>query len=120
MIPAEIVQDSAQRSGGLVTDFLRMLGVSCLKAKRDKLKTVNINASNAAFNELTQSYKVSIPESSYDKLILIHKTKNAANDEDFRNLLFWLAVLEYKEGDETWYDLHPALEFLLRGRGLLM
>ena len=46
LIPAEIVQDSAQRSGGLVTDFLRMLGVSCLKAKRDKLKTVNINASN--------------------------------------------------------------------------
>lgn len=117
LIASQLVQDTAKQSGGLLTDFIRILKVSFNKAYNIGENYVNDSVLNEAFNNLIDEYDKIVSSDDYEILIEVHRKKDVDNkDAKFRDLLFNLIILQYYERGMSWYDLHPAVEQLLKNK----
>lgn len=110
-IPPDVLRQAALYSGGLIQDFLRLLEGACLKAITNGKYKLSHDLLDESFAELSNEYKVSIEARQIPLLKKIHETKSADMDDDVKQLLFSLALLEYIDRDSrgVWYDLHPAV-----------
>lgn len=55
-----------------------------------------------------------VPEDHWPLLPEIHRTKRIKSDLRHQMMLYNLVVLEYLDGEEPWYDVHPAVRHLRR------
>ncbi len=55
-----------------------------------------------------------VPEDHWPLLPDIYRTKRLKNDLMHQMMLYNLVVLEYLDGEEPWYDVHPAVRHLKR------
>ena len=110
-IPDEIIKNAALYSGGLVNDFLLLLANSCLKAITNNKTKVSQDMLDESFAEISNEYKISVEDKHIDLLKEINVSKTLNLNDDAKQLLFSLAVLEYIERDsrKVWYDVHPAV-----------
>ena len=110
-IPKTILQKSALFSGGLINDFLRIMESSCLKAITNGKYKISEDILNESFAELSNEYKIGIEDRYIPILKKIYETKSVEMNDDVKQLLFSLAVLEYidRETRDVWYDVHPAV-----------
>lgn len=60
-----------------------------------------------------------VPEDHWPLLPGIHRSKRIRNDLMHQMMLYNLVVLEYLDGEEPWYDVHPAVRHLKRFRETL-
>jgi len=105
-------------SGGLITDFIRMLKISFNNASKRRAEVVTTSFLDEAFMDLVNEYDHVIDRlitgyeyEYYQILKEINNTKNVdVKNEYFRNLLFYLFILEYKECGLSWYNIHPLLK----------
>lgn len=111
-------------SGGSVRDLVRLLGYAASHARVDGKTRIDAGAVAAAIGEMRNEYRrILMPERLYYKrLAAISRDRNdgylgdADLDPDkadaerafFAELLLNGAVLEYN-GEEPWYDVHPAI-----------
>ena len=114
----------AEKSGGSVRDLIRLLDEAQLEAQVDGKKRVDMASAKAAVKKVAVNFtRLLKPGSIYYPILLeIHRTKRefhlaegeatqervAAAREFFGELIGNGSVLEYN-GEETWYDVHPAL-----------
>jgi nucleoside-triphosphatase THEP1 len=103
-------------SDGVLSDLLSVAQTCCIKAIAEKSPKITWDMVDEEYELLTNSYRRMTPEEYYPKLAEIHKNKTTENDEKLRDLLHWLAALEYDQG--AWYDVHPAIVPLLKQKGL--
>ena len=120
LVPPNIISLCASYSGGIITEFIKLLKDCCKTAMDRKLVTVNEEKiADNAFNKLVNTYRVAISGRHYTKLIEVYNKKDTDNpDDDFKELLDLLAILEYRDYDGV-YDIHPALHFFLKDKGLI-
>ena len=121
LIPEALINSCAIRSGGLMTDFLRMIKDSSLRALAQRRESLNERLLNASFHQLVLDFNANIDSKYYPKLIEVYKDKYAKDDPDKIELLYRLAILEYtKDEGLPWHDTHPAIEVLLREKKLIL
>jgi hypothetical protein len=119
LLNGNLLDDMAMRSGGLVTDYFRMMKVSLNKAFSSNLEKVDSRSADEAFIGLVSEYGRLVSYNSYNFLKEINEAKDGEKNELFRSLLFYLIVLEYIEDGDNWYDIHPAVEQFLRKKKIL-
>ena len=101
-----------------------MLTVGAKNASIRNTERLSKNFIEEAFNGLITEYDHIIdapelttgftPKQHYPILKEAYDNKDVIfKDVLFRRLLFYLFVLEYKEGGLRWYDLHPAVKQVL-------
>lgn len=129
-----VVAYLAKMSGGSVRDLVRLVGYAANSARADAKPKIDMAAAKEAVNDMRLDYeRLFIPgQIYYPVLARIHQTKRDwFADADplspeklsvyqglFRDLLFNGAVLEYN-GQESWYDVHPAIQEITRFREAL-
>lgn|GEM_PF-429381 len=112
-------------SGGSVRDLVRLLNYAADHAAVDGKDMIDQDAVTRAINDMRNEYRrILIPERVYySRLATIHLHRDdgsrgtvsldpksaQAEREFFAELLLNGAVLEYN-GDEPWYDVHPAVQ----------
>ena len=115
----------ARMSGGSVRDAMRLVAYAANSARADDKTKIDMAAAKEAVQDMRLDYeRLLIPgQIYYPVLAKIHQTKRdwfadvdelnlerlALCQELFRDLLFNGAVLEYN-GEENWYDVHPAIQ----------
>lgn len=116
------------RSGGVLRDLFEMIELAANSAdynKREKITTVD---ADYAFHRLKTRYHgmITVPDESkvmlktgdlYAKLVEISQseTRKFPLDDTMLILLSCLAVVEYN--GEQWFDIHPAVNQLLKEMG---
>ena len=102
----------AEKSGGMLRDFIRLLGYTIEMAEAGGGKIpVPKRYAERAFRFLINEYGRMVPDRHFGLLAKVAKNKKAKNDTDHQAMLYNLSVLEYMNGDR-WCDVHPAVREL--------
>jgi len=119
MDPALIAEDALKfavaMSGGVFRELVRILRNAvdrALEAGRERIVLDDVAASTA---EIRGEYRRILTAEQREMLRQIHRSNQLDDPAKAAELLQLLAVLEYADR-EPWYDIHPALEQLLKER----
>lgn len=109
------------KSGGTLRNIFEMLVKSAVKTIviDDKATKISLEVVTSAYRELKSDYERCISHKHLETLIQLYKDphKKPLADENLRELLYCMAVIEYN--GERWCDLHPAVEDMLKDKGVL-
>jgi len=116
MISSDLLRNLAERSGGLVTDYTRMIKVSLNNMIQFQEECISDKSADVAFGDLVNDYSRITSPQYFPLLIEIYNKKDTTDHQNiqFRELLYNLMVLAYYTGGDEWYDLHPAVKEVLR------
>nr|WP_294224534.1 AAA family ATPase [Prosthecobacter sp.] len=119
-----VVRYLAEMSGGSVRELLRLVSEAQLEAQVSHKPKVDMKSARAAVTKKAVNFtRLLMPMSVYFPILAeIHRTKGAyqiseaeattervaSAREFFAELIGNEAVLEYN-GDDSWYDVHPAI-----------
>jgi hypothetical protein len=127
LIEAEIAQQIAIKSGGVLRELVRIANKCCEECQlllqenplRQDVK-INQNILQKALTEIRLEFTVGLGKAKYEILTATYNNFEPEDQEDqnFLDLLHGLYVLEYKN-DDLWYDVHPIVGDLLKRRGLI-
>jgi len=104
---------------GVLSDLLSLCRGACLTAIEAKAERIPYNVVDRHWQDLTINYQRMIDESLYPKVGDVAKTREGKKDETLSKLLHMLAVIEYRDKDGIYYDIHPAVKPLLVRRKLV-
>ncbi len=121
----KVVRYLAEKSGGSVSDFIRLIDEARLEAQLKKLARIDHAAAKAAVRKTSLHYlRILLPSSVYFPILAdihLHKGEfnpvapvpaSVASVADarafFAELIDNRAVFEYN-GDDVWYDINPAI-----------
>ncbi len=118
LIPDQVVERAAKSSGGVVAEFLGLLRDCSIKALAMKRPSVNLNILNEVAREkIDLAHKMMDDKKYSDKLVKVLEgkitTSEIANDSDLLRLLSQGIILEYRDNDRIWYDIHPLFARLI-------
>ena len=113
-ISDEIIKQCAIKSGGHITEFLRILQSCIVKTHIAKKKTVSKNVLEQVLKDTERYYQKIIPKKSYPTLLNISRTKKIKNTKDSWDLLMNQFVFEYGTGDKRWWDLNPIIKNIVQ------
>jgi len=104
-----VVEFLAQKSGGMLRDFIRLLGytVELAQAGGGSIP-ISEKVAERAFRRLINEYGRMVPDEHFPLLAKVAKNKQVRNDTQHQAMLYNLSVLEYMNGDR-WCDVHPAV-----------
>ncbi|MBE9059759.1 AAA family ATPase [cf. Phormidesmis sp. LEGE 11477] len=107
----DVLNELCLASGGYVRDLIQLMQEAITKTE---VLPIKLRAVLRATDALRDVYKRAVEEKQWAVLKEIHESKEIANDEVQRGLLFSRCVLEYRYFDNadkkhTWYDVHPLL-----------
>ena len=107
-----VVDFLAEKSGGMLRDFIRLLGYTVELAQADGGKIpISRKLAEKAFRKLVNEYGRMVPDEHFYLLAKVAKNKQVRNDTQHQAMLYNLSVLEYMNGDR-WCDVHPAVREL--------
>jgi len=127
LMEPEIAAKIAIYSGGVMRELIRIANECCricLRLIRRHPERQDIKIDGEILQEAVKKIRLDFDEgmgkADYAILSNIYKENFPEDtaDERFLNLLHGLRALEYRN-DELWYDTHPIVTDLLRGKGLL-
>ena len=106
-----VLQDMCLMSGGYVRDLIQLMQEAITKTETLPIRARAVQRAKDALRDV---YRRAVEEDHWEVLREVHSSKEIANDEIQRGLLFSRCVLEYRyfdgDGDKhTWYDVHPLL-----------
>jgi len=107
-----VVEFLAQKSGGMLRDFIRLLGytVELAQAGGGRIP-ISERMAERAFRRLINEYGCMVPDEHFPLLAKVAKNKQVRNDTQHQAMLYNLSVREYMNGDR-WCDVHPAVREL--------
>jgi hypothetical protein len=107
-----VVEFLAQKSGGMLRDFIRLLGytVELAQAGGGSIP-ISEKVAQRVFRRLINEYGCMVPDEHFSLLAKVAKNKQVRNDTPHQAMLYNLSVLEYMNGDR-WCDVHPAVREL--------
>ncbi|MCP5560703.1 MAG: hypothetical protein H7A55_23425 [Verrucomicrobiaceae bacterium] len=120
----KVVRHLAEMSGGSLRDLIRLMDEAQLEAQVDGKQKVDMASAKAAVRKVALSFsRLLVPGSVYFPILAeVHRTKQefvvpdgeptlksvSAARDFFAELIGNGTVLEYN-GDDSWYDVHPAV-----------
>jgi hypothetical protein len=107
-----VVDYLAEKSGGMLRDFIRLLGYTVELAQAGGGKTpIPKMLAERAFRRLVNEYGRMVPDDHFDLLARVARNKQVRNDTNHQAMLYNLSVLEYIN-EHRWCDVHPAVREL--------
>ena len=114
LISEDSIDVSIKCCGGILSDFIRMIGKASNVAYTKGKGKIEREDISQVISELRSDYMRVLRREDYEMLEEVGKEKQKTDGEQFQDLLFNLAIIEYSDEDgETWYDLHPAIKGLV-------
>lgn len=110
----EVLEHLCRMSGGYMRDLIQLAQEAINRT--DQLP-ISAKAVQRAINEVRDIYQRAVEENQWQTLAQVHKSKEIANDNLHRSLLFNRCLLEYRylnpKGEKyIWYDVHPLISEL--------
>ncbi|HBB34032.1 MAG TPA: pilus assembly protein PilB [Cyanobacteria bacterium UBA8803] len=107
----EVLEQLCRMSGGYMRDLIQLAQEAINRT--DQLP-ISARAVQRAIAEVRDIYQRAVEENQWQTLAQVHKSKEIANDNLHRSLLFNRCLLEYRylnqKGDKyIWYDVHPLI-----------
>jgi hypothetical protein len=99
--------------GGVFRELARVLRTSIGNARRRKANRIEVSDVEWAANEIRNEYRRILDREDLKFLKKIKSSKQLEYHERLRPLLQLLAVLEYRDEDNNWCDVHPVLRKML-------
>jgi hypothetical protein len=117
LIEEDALDVMAKLSSGVPRQLVMLARRACLESLKDGREIIDTDAVQAAANKQRNEYEVLLDRSQRELLKEVHENKDINNDEDHRELLHNLSVLEYGDEENTaglqgrkiWYDVHPIV-----------
>lgn len=109
----EALMQLAKLSGGLPRGLVTLTRRACLLAMAAKKPAIDTPVVEQAAARMRLDYQVLLT-SRTEQLQQVDKTKKVSNTEEHRALLHNLSVLEYRNDEGVWYDVHPIVKPLLK------
>jgi hypothetical protein len=106
-------------SNGVLGDLCFVLAGACVTAISSGHFRITWNDVDTHSNYLIDEFRRAIREPYYPTLVKVYKDKKADNDQNLWDMLQILAVLEYRDEEGIFYDVHPAIVSLLREKKLI-
>ncbi len=107
-----VVSYLAEKSGGMLRDFIRMLAYTIEMAQASGGKIpIDQKLAEKAFKRLVNEYGRMVKEEHFTLLANVANCKRIGKDSLHQEMLYNLSVLEYMNG-ECWYNVHPAIREL--------
>ncbi|NJM64187.1 MAG: AAA family ATPase [Acaryochloris sp. RU_4_1] len=94
-------------SGGHVRNLVWLVKTA-IEYNEEESLPIEASALAQAVRQLRKTYHDTVNEDQWSLLTAVHDSKQIANDDAHRSLLFTRCLLEYRE-EESWYDVHPVL-----------
>lgn len=112
LISKEALKLAVENSAGVMTEFIRIIRSAGNIADTDKRSRIEASdVEQPIADSMNDFIRLLSPEDIY-VLKEVARTKGKAGGDKFQDLLFSLAILEYRNGD-TWYDIHPAIKRII-------
>jgi hypothetical protein len=109
LFAGDVVLHLAEKSGGVLRDFVRLLAYAIELAQAGGGKIpIDLIIAERAFQRLVNEYGRMVPDEHFDLLAKVARYKKVRNDAQHQAMLYNLSVLEYMNGDR-WCDVHPAI-----------
>ena len=106
-------------SNGVLGDLCSVLAGACITAISGGNSKIAWNDVDTHFNYLTDQFRRAVRENCYSILAQVFKEKRTDNDQNLWDMLHILAVLEYRDQEGIFYDVHPAVVPLLKEKKLI-
>lgn len=106
-------------SNGVLGDFRSILAGACITAFSKGNSEITWSDVDTHFKYLTDQFRRAIRENYYPTLAQVYKEKRADNAQNLWDMLHILSVLEYRDKEGIFYDLHPAVVPLVRQKKLV-
>ena len=111
LISEEALEEAIKSSGGILTEFVRIIRGAANCAHIEKRKGIEKEDVKHVVAEIRNDYIRILSKEDIGMLKEL-KTKGKTDEDRFQDLLFSLAILEYAN-DEVWYDVHPAIKGII-------
>ncbi len=106
-------------SNGVLSDLFSILSGACITALSRGDSKITWDDIDTGLKLLTDQFRRVIRENYYPTLAQVYKEKRTDNDQSLLDMLKILAVLEYRDKEGVFYDVHPAIFPLLKEKRLL-
>jgi histone H3/H4 len=113
LIESEALDLAIKMSGGVFREGARIMQIAADSAIEKKRKGIVKEDVERAEREIRSDFTHILESKDYDILNEICKSNEIRGIEKIGHLLHNLSVLEYVN-DESWFDIHPTLEELLK------
>lgn len=102
----EFLDRLCQVSGGHVRELLRLLNGWIRKGRQFPLSRETLEATiRARRNEMT----LQLSDAEWELLRQVRQRQRVGGDQDYQTLIHSRLVYEYRENDESWFDVNPLL-----------
>jgi hypothetical protein len=119
MLPDLITHDARERliaaSGGHTRSLIQLLRLACVRGTRQPSGQIGMAEADAAIANLRGDFVGTLAMEQYAWLAARHRDKELSRDSRTQELLYSLALLEYKNSD-WWCDVHPIVLPLMEAR----
>ncbi|MGH9832573.1 MAG: hypothetical protein ACRD9Y_06110 [Blastocatellia bacterium] len=115
----EAVSYLCKACGGHLRELMTLMRYNIEYADEAQPQPITMVSAQRAMARAVTVFSRTIPEEHFIKLACVHLTNRILNDADHQLMLFNLSVLEYANGEEPWYDVHPAVQRLTSFRQAL-
>lgn len=119
LFEADAFEYLLKTSNGVLNDMFSILAGACIAALSKGRSKITWADVDEHFKRVTDQFRRAIREPYFPKLATVYKEKRAENDQQLWDMLHILAVLEYRDEEGIFYDIHPAIVPILREKKLI-
>jgi len=110
-----VLDELTALSSGIPRELISLAQQACLEALLEEKDQIETDDLKRAAKRKERSFGTRLSKAQRHLLYQVHREKDIDNEEEYRDLLHNLSVLEYRNADK-WYDVHPlARAFMTAG-----
>lgn len=113
LIQPAALEEAIAYSGGVFREMARIVRTAIGRARRRKVAQLEVDDVEWSASEIRNEYRRILDKEDIKLLKKIMESKRLEFSDRLRPLLQLLAILEYRDEEKNWCDVHPVLRKML-------
>jgi len=113
LVDPRALEQAITYSGGVFRELARILRTAIGRARRRKAECIEVEDIEWSATEIRNEYRRILDREDLKLLKKVQETKQLEYTDRIRPLLQLLALLEYRDQEKNWCDVHPVLRKML-------
>lgn len=113
LVDPRALEQAITYSGGVFRELARILRTAIGRARRRKADCIEVEDIEWSATEIRNEYRRILDREDLKLLKRVQETKQLEYTDRIRPLLQLLALLEYRDQEKNWCDVHPVLRKML-------
>ena len=113
LVDPRALEQAITYSGGVFRELARILRTAIGRGRRRKAACIEVEDIEWAATEIRNEYRRILDREDLKLLKKVQETKQLEYTDRIRPLLQLLALLEYRDQEKNWCDVHPVLRKML-------